>query len=207
MPTRRGFLQGYNAHVAVTGDQLIIAVHVGQSTNDQACFLPMMQAAQDAAARIHAATGNADHVIGTVLADAGYNSDANLRAAGPDRLIALGKERDQARAWTDEPVDGPPPTDASPREVNRHRLRTADGRALYKRRAATVEPGIANLKKIIDRFLLPWLRQCNQRTPSGSNRVQPHEDPPSHCSGLTHRPESSFAPPPTDTATPNLALK
>ncbi len=152
MPTRKGFLQGYNAHVAVTGDQLIIAVHVGQSTNDQACFLPMMQAAQDAAARIHAATGHADHVIGTVLADAGYNSDANLSAAGPDRLIALGKERDQARAWTDEPVDGPPPTDASPREVNRHRLRTADGRALYKRRAATVEPGIANLKKIIDRF-------------------------------------------------------
>lgn len=34
MPTRKGFLQGYNAQVAVTGDQLIIAVRVGQSTND-----------------------------------------------------------------------------------------------------------------------------------------------------------------------------
>jgi hypothetical protein len=98
MPTRKGFLQGYNAQVAVTGDQLIIAVQVGQSTNDQACFLPMMRAAQHAATRIHAATGNTDHVIGTVLADAGYNSDANLTATGPDRLIALGKGRDQARA-------------------------------------------------------------------------------------------------------------
>ena len=42
----------------------------------------MMRAAQDAAARIHAVTGNADHHIGTVLADAGYHSDANLNATG-----------------------------------------------------------------------------------------------------------------------------
>ena len=38
--------------------------------------------------------------------------------------------------------------DATPREANRHRLRTEEGRALYKRRGATVEPGIGNLKKI-----------------------------------------------------------
>ena len=102
--------------------------------------------------RMHAATGNADHVIGTVLADAGYNSDANLTAAGPDRLIALGKGRDQARARAEEPAHGPPPAGATPREANGHRLRTPKGRALYKRRGATVEPGIGNLKKIIDRF-------------------------------------------------------
>jgi transposase len=152
MPTRKGFLQGYNAQIAVTGDQLIIAVQVGQSTNDQAWFIPMMREAQDVAAWIHTTTDNSDHVIGTVLADAGYNSDANLTAAGPDRLIALGKERDQARAWADQPADGPPPADASPREANGHRLRTPVGRALYKRRGATVEPSIGNLKKIIDRF-------------------------------------------------------
>ncbi len=152
MPTRKGFLQGYNAQVAVTGDQFIIAAQIGQSTNDQACFLPMMQAAQDVAARMFAVTANVDHVIGTVLADAGYSSDANLNAAGPDRLIALGKDRDQALAATTEPAAGPPPRDATPREVNRHRLRTTQGRALYKRRGATVEPGIGNLKKILDRF-------------------------------------------------------
>ena len=42
----------------------------------------MMRATQDAADRLHAVTGNADHIIGTVLADAGYNSDANLNAEG-----------------------------------------------------------------------------------------------------------------------------
>jgi hypothetical protein len=112
----------------------------------------MMCAAQEAAARIHAITGSTDHLIGTVLADAGYNSDANLEAEGPDRLIALGKGRDQARAAVEEPAHGAPPAGATPRETNAHRLRTAEGRDLYKRRGATVEPGIANLKKIMDRF-------------------------------------------------------
>lgn len=112
----------------------------------------MMLAAQEAAARMHAVTGNADHVIGTLLADAGYNSDANLKADGPDRLIALGKGRDQARAAEEEPAQGAPPAGATPREANAHRLRTPEGQDLYKRRGATVEPGIANLKKLIDRF-------------------------------------------------------
>jgi transposase len=152
MPTRRGFVQGYNAQLAVTSDQLIVAIQLGQSTNDQRCFTPMMRAAEEAASRIHAATGDPDHVIGTVLADAGYNSDANLNAAGPDRLIALGKGRDQARAAAAEPAHGSPPLGANPREVNAHRLRTVEGRELYKRRGATVEPGIGNLKKILDRF-------------------------------------------------------
>jgi IS5 family transposase len=112
----------------------------------------MMRTAQEAAARIHAVTGHSDHIIGTVLADAGYNSDANLNADGPDRLIALGKGRDQARAAAQEPAHGSPPSGASARERNAHRLRTREGQKLYKRRGATVEPGIGNLKKIIDRF-------------------------------------------------------
>jgi transposase len=152
MPTRKGFLQGYNAQLAITSDQLIVAVSLGQSTNDQHYFVPMMHTAQDLAARLHARTGSIEHAIGTVLADAGYDNDANLATAGPDRLIAVGKGRDQARAAAKKPAHGPPAADATPREANTHRLRTEEGQALYKRRGATVEPGIGNLKKIINRF-------------------------------------------------------
>jgi hypothetical protein len=162
MPSRRGFLQGYNVQLAVTGDQLIVAVSVGQGTNDQHCFVPMLRATQDAAARLHAVTGSTDHSIGTVLADAGYDSDTNLSAIGPDRLIANGKGRDQARAASREPAVAPPPSHATPREVNAHRLRTAEGRALYKRRGATVEPAIGNLKRIIDRFSRRGLDNANR---------------------------------------------
>jgi transposase len=152
MPTRKGFLQGYNAQIAVSADQLIVAVSLGQSTNDQACFVPMMHATQKAADRLHASSGNDDHMVGTVLADAGYAADANLAAPGPDRLIALGKGRDQSKAAAREPAQGPPPPHATARQAMEHRLRTDDGRALYKRRGATVEPAIGNLKKILDRF-------------------------------------------------------
>ncbi len=152
MPTRKGFVQGYNTQVAVTADQVIVAVQVGQATTDQGSFLPMMTAAQDVAALLHARTGSDDHLIGTVLADAGYASDANLAAPGPDRLIALGKNRDQVQAAHRSPAAGPPPPNASPRQAMDHRLRTIAGIELYKRRGATVEPGIGNLKKIIDRF-------------------------------------------------------
>jgi transposase len=152
MPTRRGFLQGYNAQLAVSSDQIIIAARLTRATSDLASLVPMMQAAQHAAAALHAATGSSHHHIGTVLADAGYASDANLAADGPDRLIALGKGRDQARAATREPAQGPPPPHATPRQAMSHRLRTEEGSTLYKRRGATVEPAIGNLKKILDRF-------------------------------------------------------
>jgi hypothetical protein len=42
--------------------------------------------------------------------------------------------------------------DATARQAMSHRLRTEEGKALYKRRGATVEPAIGNLKKILDRF-------------------------------------------------------
>jgi transposase len=152
MPTRRGFLQGFNAQVAVTADQLIVAVQVGQSTNDQAAFVPMMRAAEQTARRLHHHTRSPQHLIGIVLADAGYASDANLAAPGPDRLIALSKARDQAKLSRAASPDDPAATTSTPRDLMRQRLRTNAGARLYKRRGATVEPGIGNLKKIIDRF-------------------------------------------------------
>src|SRR5436190_5150645 len=152
MPTRKGFLQGYNAQLAVSADHVILAVSVSQSTNDQVSFVPMMQAAQDAAACLHAQTGSGDHLIGTVLADAGYASDANLAAAGPDLLIALARGRDQSKAAPGEPAETPPLPGATIRQLMAHRLRTEEGRTLYKRRGATVEPAIGNLKTILDRF-------------------------------------------------------
>jgi hypothetical protein len=73
-----------------------------------------------------------------------------LAAPGPDRLIALGSRRNQHRTGAQEPADGPPPEAATPREAMRHRLRTPERVAIYKRRGATAEPAIGNLKKIIN---------------------------------------------------------
>ena len=151
MPTRRGWVQGYNAQLAVTDDQLIAAIRVGQQTGDRREFVPMMAAAARAAADCATATGRADPGIGLVLADAGYLSQANLCAPGPDRLIAVGKGGRQHNDARRRPAEGDPPPGADPQRAMAHRLRTTDGARRYKRRGAIVEPAIGNLKKIIDR--------------------------------------------------------
>ena len=103
MPTRRRFLQGYNVQVAVTADQMIAAIDVVHTSNGSGYFVPMMNKAVAVANTLHRATGSDAHHIGLVLADAGYASNANLAAAGLDRLIAHTKGRDQQRG-------GPSPT-------------------------------------------------------------------------------------------------
>jgi transposase len=148
MPTRKGWLQGYNVQVGVCGDQLIVATRVSQHTNDSEDFIAMMAAVQQAAELFQAA-GRDDAVVGVLLADAGYASDTNLAAEGPDRLIALGSRRHQYRAAATEPTEDAAPGGVTPRQAMRHRLRTPEGIATYKRRGATVEPAIGNLKKII----------------------------------------------------------
>jgi transposase len=146
MPTRNGYLQGFNAQIVVTDDQLIIATAVNNLPGDSLAFVPMMTAAVNTATVLAEATGRDDTTIGVVLADAGYLSEANLTAPGPDRLIAIGKRRAAERAAREKPASGAPPTTADPIKIMDHRLRTEDGIKAYRRRGATVEPAIGSLK-------------------------------------------------------------
>jgi transposase len=138
-----GFIQGFNAQLAVTADQLITAVAVSNQANDTEQFIPMMRATERAVADLAETTSRNDLGLGVLLADAGYFTEANLTAEGPDRLIAAGDRRDQHTA----PVtSGDPPSDASPADTMRHRVATAEGRALYRQRSSTVEPVNGHLK-------------------------------------------------------------
>jgi transposase len=131
-----GSVQGYNAQFAVTDDHLILGIHASQEANDTHCYTPTLAAAAIQATALGLS-------IGTVLADAGYFTEANLTAPGPARLIAPGKNRDLHRD-TDDP--DPSPADADPLTLMRHRLRDPAHTTIYKRRSATVEPVIAHIK-------------------------------------------------------------
>jgi hypothetical protein len=150
-----GSIQGFNAQIAVTDDHLILAAELTQQANDVESFESMMNAAIAAAARVVAAqpktpddkTGKErPDRIGLIVADAGYLSNDNLTATGPDRLIALGKNRDLHRDAKAHPTSGPPPEDTTAIEQMRHRLRTPEGVRAYKRRGATVEPVNGHIK-------------------------------------------------------------
>jgi transposase len=145
MPSRTGWLQGYNCQLVVSSDYLILAADVVTDTTDTGHYQPMIDQAADTARTIRRATGRRTR-IGTALADAGYASTSNLTAPGPDRLIALGTRRDHQNAARTDPAHGQPPQDAGPRERMAHRLRTPAGAARYRQRAAIVEPVNAHLK-------------------------------------------------------------
>lgn len=149
MPLRGGgWLQGYNCQAVTSSDGLIIATSVGNNPSDATAFTPTMDKAVAAAALIdaHRPDTAPPAGIGVILADAGYLSEDNLTASGPDRLIAVGKHRDLAAAAREHPTAGPPPPHATPIEAMAHRLRTPEGHDLYKQRSHIAETPFAHAK-------------------------------------------------------------
>ena len=139
MKTADGWVQGYNVQAAVNDAQVIVACHVSQDANDVGLFQPMVELARDTLDR-----AGVDDPIGMVLADAGYWSDDNATADGPDRLIATTKDWKQRQAARQlGTTQGDPPDHATPLEAMEHRLRTKDGAAAYAARSHTVEPVFA----------------------------------------------------------------
>ncbi|GCA97642.1 hypothetical protein NCCNTM_12770 [Mycolicibacterium sp. NCC-Tsukiji] len=131
MKTYNSFGQCYNAQLVVSNDYLIVAARATNDPTDSAQYQPTMAVAQ---AQITTAVRHAgrDDQIGTVLADAGYCSNDNLTAQGPDRLIAT-------TATGKHPPKGPI------KDMNA-RVAVPEVKALYRRRAATIEPVNAHLK-------------------------------------------------------------
>ena len=207
MPTKSGFVQGYNPQNVVTADHLILATELTQDTGDVQHAIPMMTAAEEAAdiiTALHSELADAEgatctcmpveepcdddidfdqHLeaaqaqpttkpvlpacpvhpngIGIIVMDAGYLSEANLTAPGPDRLIATGKRRDVEEAARTNPADpspdgaddpdnpkGPdsPENQGGPIEQMAQRLRTPDGIAIYRTRGHIAETPHGHIK-------------------------------------------------------------
>ena len=136
-------MQGFNAQAVVTKNHIVVATFVSQNANDVELCVPMLARLAVALA----AAGIADP-IGTILADAGYWSEDNATADGPDRLIATLKDYKQRRAARDAgTTTGEPPEGATVLEAMEHRLRTAEGAAAYAQRSHTVEPVFGDRKE------------------------------------------------------------
>jgi len=139
MKTPQGWVQGFNAQAAANELGVVIAGDVTQQGNDSWQCQPMMAATM---ASLEAA--GIDDNVGIMLFDAGYLSDANLNADGPDRLIATGKSHTLRRS---KPTSGPAPQAASATAAMEHRLRTPEGAALYQKRQHIIEPVFGTIKE------------------------------------------------------------
>jgi transposase len=149
MPSPEGFVQGYNAQVAVDCDSmLILAQDVSQRPTDRRLLKPMLR-------KLNALP------IGTpdaLLADAGYFSELNVELcveAGLTPYIPSKRDRHHwgLRHWK---VPKDPGSRASVLKKMLYRLRTTTGRQVYALRKQTVEPVIGNLKRAMNfrQFLL-----------------------------------------------------
>jgi transposase len=145
MKTRRGWVQGYNAQIVVTRDQIILAADVTTEANDSQQLTVMLDQAQ---ANVEAVLGE-DAVLGAVVADAGYWSEANAASETEEceLFIATRKDREQRAALRDAPPPrGRVPKGLTARERMDRKLRTKRGRGLYRQRGRTVEPVFGQMK-------------------------------------------------------------
>ena len=147
MKTRQGYVQGYNVQAVVSEDQIIVAVGVTQEANDVHQFKPML----DNMEHIFEAAGIEERSK-TVLADAGYWSEANVTTCsgpeGPELLVATTKDWKQRKLLREQGCPrGRIPRGLSPRERMERKLLTKRGRALYKMRSILVEPVYGQIKE------------------------------------------------------------
>lgn len=141
MKTKDRWVQGYNAQAIVNQHQIVLACEVSQDAGDVQLYQPMITTLHNtlAAAEIPGE-------IELALADAGYWSEDNATAPGPDRLIATLKDHKQRRAACDLGQTTGPPPDATPIEEMEHLLRTPQGAAAYAQRSHLIEPVFGDRK-------------------------------------------------------------
>lgn len=135
MKRDKTFLQGYNGQAAVDGEhQIIVAQGLTNQSPDQQHLVPLMQ-------RLERALGERPECL---LADNGYWSAGNaqwLAAAGIDGYLATGREGKP-------PAAGAPATAAGEvKAAMRAKLANPEGKAVYARRKAIVEPVFGQLRE------------------------------------------------------------
>jgi transposase len=142
--TSRGWVQGYNAQLVTTEDQIVIAAEVNVDSPDFGHLEPMVRAAGAELAR-----AGVTEVPGLVLADAGYWHQIQMERLVSDAIEVLippdAKKRGGSR----------PGRDGGLYAFMRRALATEHGGALYAKRQVMVAPVFADTKynRRIDRFL------------------------------------------------------
>ena len=147
-----GFVQAYNAQIAVDEQQLIVGQAVTQETNDKKQLMPMITIIEEQSG-----------VTPThLLADAGYCSDENLAAIAATPIDAYISTRKQKHGQRPGPCPrGPLPTTATRVDRMTRKLHTKAGAAVYAARKAIVEPVFGQIKQArgFRQFLLRGLEK------------------------------------------------
>ena len=139
MEHQGGFIQAYNGQIAVDeAHQIIVAQALTNQAPDTYHLVPLLE-------RVEA---NCKALPARTTADSGYWAPSNAswcEEHGVDAYIATGRMK---RGWArEDPARGDPDPEADARERMRHKVRTAEGREIYKRRKCVPEPVFGQIKE------------------------------------------------------------
>jgi len=153
MPGADGFVQSYNAQIAVEPDfQLIVGQGVTQDTNDKQQLKPGVEAIGE----------QAGQKPQEVLTDSGYCSEANLKYLEKRKIEGfIATDRESYRGRHQAGLQGPLPKGATRVDRMRRKLQTKAGAAIYSRRKTVAEPVFGQIKQArgFRQFLLRGLRK------------------------------------------------
>ena len=157
MPGAGGeFVQGYNVQAAVDHEShMVVGQHVSQATNDKQEVEPALNE-----------LGKVEDTLGkpeALVADAGYHSKENVEKCVEqdiDPYIAGSRERHNQPLEERMKAPAQCPADADAVTAMQHRMQTAEGKAIYGKRKATVETVFGVIKEVLGfrRFHLRGLR-------------------------------------------------
>ena len=141
MKTRTGWVQGYNAQIAVNEVGVILAEEVTPHSADGPRLLPVLDQMESNLKTI----GSLDTIPDVFTADAGYCSESNLAALELRRIdayIATGRERHHQGGIDPQGLPRRPF-----RAAMRAKLQTDRGRAVYRLRKCMTEPAHGQIKQ------------------------------------------------------------
>ena len=153
LPGADGFVQAYNAQIAVEPDfQWIVGQRVTQAANDKQQLQPTLEAIRQ----------QAGHTPQAVMTDSGYCSEANLQYLEKKKIEGfIATDRESYRDRQQPGPRGPLPQGATRVDRMRRKLQTKVGAAIYSRRKTVVEPVFGQIKQArgVRQFLLRGLEK------------------------------------------------
>jgi hypothetical protein len=168
----KSFLQGFNAQAAVDDTaQVIVGCAITQQVNDKGQLAPMIQQVeQNLGRKPEKATADSGYFSAAAVTDARVNGVELL--APPDRQkheatteeageVIQEPAKSAERPPSAEVSTDPAPAQASAEDAMRQKLRSPEGRAVYKMRKAVVEPVFGQIKECrgFRRFLFRGLKK------------------------------------------------
>ena len=142
MKTSKGFDQCYNGQAAVNDDMIILGAYSNSHVNDKQEFMPAINAVPEELLV----------KISTAVADAGYFSESNVNDCEQKKIIPIiSISREKHNSFLNDTLTKEPDNAQSvtPAEKMHQKLKSAEGKGIYKKRKQTVEPVFGIIKEIL----------------------------------------------------------